>query len=254
MKIKGRKKLIFMIKICSLEFLNKEFFDVDVMSKDGTVLFKSGDKISPELLLKLYFKELYSDKEPEEIRIPVVEPEEIKEPEILEELPKTEENIPASPLFFDEKKAQRISEYAVKIGELLEFSKEKSEELKKGAFYCKAALGEFSTKDLEDKNFKLKLANASYKIMKEELKLDEQIAETAKLYFKNYESKDLIIENKTLADTPYHHIVAIAECWEEMLSKNYTKEQAIEKMLKLGGNKFNIFVLHKFINMMREEK
>ena len=48
-----------MIKICSLDFLNNELFEADVMTADGRVLFNSDDKVTPDRLLILYFKEIY---------------------------------------------------------------------------------------------------------------------------------------------------------------------------------------------------
>jgi len=50
------------------------------------------------------------------------------------------------------------------------------------------------------------------------------------------------------------NIVSIASFWSKLLSKNYIKEQALMKMLKLGRNKFNVFVLHKFLSIVKEEK
>lgn len=48
-----------MIKICSLDFLNRENFETDVITADGVVLFQSGEEITPSKLLRLYFKEIY---------------------------------------------------------------------------------------------------------------------------------------------------------------------------------------------------
>ncbi len=47
-----------MIKTCSLDFANKETFEVDVKSADGRVLCKAGEDITPDKILRLYFKEL----------------------------------------------------------------------------------------------------------------------------------------------------------------------------------------------------
>ena len=49
----------FMIKVCSLDFLKKEVFDTDIKTSDGFVLFETGEKITPEIILRLYFKEIY---------------------------------------------------------------------------------------------------------------------------------------------------------------------------------------------------
>lgn len=48
-----------MIKICSLDFLNKDKFETDILDSDGNVLFYAGHEITPDLLLRLYFKDIY---------------------------------------------------------------------------------------------------------------------------------------------------------------------------------------------------
>ena len=47
-----------MIKVCSLDFLNKSVFGVDVKNAEGTILQRFDDPVTPEALLKLYFKEI----------------------------------------------------------------------------------------------------------------------------------------------------------------------------------------------------
>jgi hypothetical protein len=60
-----------MSKICSLDFLNREEFDLDIISTGGKKLFSKGDKVTPEVLLSLYFKDVLA-------REPVKTPEEIE--------------------------------------------------------------------------------------------------------------------------------------------------------------------------------
>ena len=63
-----------MIRICSLDFLNKDFFETDVKTADGKVLLAAGEKITPEVILELYFKEIYVDKPLEDVIVRPVGP------------------------------------------------------------------------------------------------------------------------------------------------------------------------------------
>src|SRR5574344_1637313 len=51
-----------MIKVCSLDFLNDDEFTVDIKSGDGTLLYSKGSKITPAILLKLYFREIFVEE------------------------------------------------------------------------------------------------------------------------------------------------------------------------------------------------
>lgn len=51
-----------MIKICSLDFINKNTFETDIKLADGRVLCAKGDKVTPELILRLYFKDIYVEQ------------------------------------------------------------------------------------------------------------------------------------------------------------------------------------------------
>ena len=84
-----------------------------------------------------------------------------------------------------------------------------------------------------------------------EKQLSEKIAEAARLYNKKYQISQIDLKDSNYSDLPYSHIVAIASHYDNLLGKNISKDEALKKMLQLGGNKFNIFILHKFIYMMR---
>lgn len=51
-----------MIKICSLDFINKNTFETDIKLADGRVVCAKGDKVTPELILRLYFKDIYVEQ------------------------------------------------------------------------------------------------------------------------------------------------------------------------------------------------
>lgn len=385
-----------MIKVCSLDFLNREVFDADIMSRDGRKIISSGDKITPGILLGLYFKELYVEKDlfqSEEVipqvtarveadnlelsesvaqveleyqavnadTVPSISPsvgaaefvenevgkssEEDLEPKVVEfsgldaeaeeiephvvqfsgldaevkkeaeenagprvvEFPgldkdaekeseekagprsiefsgldvKPKEKVPhtysgsdfaSSPepkgsfqgsapevervvdenLKFDEAESKKIAMYSVLVGKELGMSEAVLKELEQAAYYHKIGITRFKQADLSKKNFKLTLAEESYKILLNEMVLPEKIAEVAKFYLRKYESGSFNLLIKDHSSIPFAHIVAITSYYSELRSNNHSKEEALMKMLRLGGNKFNIFILHKFIKKMRD--
>lgn len=393
-----------MIKISSLEFLNSKVFESDVMASDGSILFYSGDKVTPEIILKLYFKDIYVNELPweedleekakpeipdsifvskfedenlaetakeendvtlvelsgaskdsigvnvatsnviegvlgkseteavEEIELvssdiskekiqeesteeeqiaavvdeieelsteaeeitqtPILtEPQEIKEEEttieitvapepvaaetstssvvtktrskhskspsvannVLEEEPQVEvkEEIKPEdmPLSFDEELANRIVANSIKIGKILKYSPKELQELEQVAYYCNIGISKFKRADLEKSNFYKMKIYASYEYLIKNETISADLAEIVKHCGSNYDSNAFPLDSKI----PFFHIVAITSYYEDLLMKNNSKTSTLNKMLQIGGNKFNIFILHKFIRMMREE-
>lgn len=341
-----------MIKICSLDFLNRESFETDVMTAEGNVLFKSGEKITPNILLRLYFKEIYikealkeqlsaeastiavgivadektamvgesSNKNTtQEEQIKSAEPRSIesgstedvenatKGPRLVDSPIKEEKELSSGPksvnienseesadgskkgpkladinkmdnvneknnedlvlgeksdkeaevenedpdnmqLVFDENQASRIVEYSLKLGKLLKFSANDLKELEQVAYYCNIGISEFKKSDLSKKGFRKMKAFASYEKLLSEKNVSEKIAEMVKFCANNYESDAFPLNSQI----PFHQIVAITSFYEELLMQNNSKQTTLLKMLQIGGNQFNIFILHKFIKMMRE--
>lgn len=317
-----------MIKICSLDFLNKETFEADVLTADGRVLFNSHDKVTPERLLILYFKEIYSkeplvEKKPKRAAL-TPEAAKLKQealaaksksttektisgPRSAETAASDKELVAAGPrtaeafeeataeatgsgpktiessafqatkkanapyglnasslelsasevaeeepeiiqLVFDEELAKRISKHCVMLGEMLKFSKKELNELSQAAYYHDIAISQFTNIDAAKKGFKLMKAHASYETILHSLKLSESIAEAAKSCAYDYDSDAFSLDTQI----PYCHIISIVSYYEGLLLRNSSKEATLNKMLQLGGNKFNIFVLHKFLKMMRD--
>lgn len=381
-----------MIKICSLDFLNREVFETDVMSVDGEVLFPSGETITPEILLRLYFKEIYiaqpltekervvnmvsatvyadvnaqaieqtdiepvsdnefayeennfvvpqvdlleeeenkkkkdkkgpkiisqdtedeneietktkkgpkaaelkiddeeideknshfasSEKDNKEIKGPKqaglnFDDETEEETEIIKgpkaaglskfeaeeetsarvksfaigeevEIPAIE---PENEYFeFDEEKAKRTVQHSLQMGKIIGYSKEELKELEIVAYNCDIGITNFKKTDINKKGFRKMKAIASYEKLKEDGVIPYHLAEMVKSCTSAYESDSLSLEAKI----PYSHIVAIASFYEDALSKGKDKSTILLKMLQLGGHQFNIFVLHKFIKMMRD--
>lgn len=352
-----------MIKICSLDFLNREVFETDIMTVDGRILFHNGEKITPNILLRLYFKEIYI-KEPlpekelaeayspmilhaaleetaemipkltnpnkidEEMAIaskssntdeveeekikgskafetnPIEEKEEtIKGPRVADIKIKEENNSSSGPknadlnldekatkevdsayvskmennqekienysdvgkdfnkeagneieesedalLVFDEEQAKRIVEHSLKLGKLLKFSANELKELEQVAYYCNIGISEFKKSDLRKKGFRKRKAFAGYEKLLNEGKVNEKIAEIVKFCANDYESDSFPLNSQI----PCHQIVAVTSFYEELLMQNNSKQATLLKMLQIGGNQFNIFILHKFIKIMRE--
>lgn len=387
-----------MIKTCSLDYLNKEFYETDIVTADGRVLVSAGDKVTPDVLLALYFKEIYipdvsnekgpqlgisdedelqeklpkppevnlddvseaisasevpsleeasgdekdlavgvaDNEEPDESKkeIPSVSQEEgvaewkmsdeetaegelksqdivkdkidsfladdeeeketvskVKPPTIDIDLseealddnsrkPKPaelnldsdefetsdstksqalsdegaasvtpEEDPETAPLKFDEEKAKKTSDYAAKLAKMLNFSTSEINDVKDAAYYYDIGISKFTKADIQKKNFRKAKALESYNILVNEKMMPERIAEAVKYSVSDYESSSFQLNSKI----PYNHIISITGFYSEFLTQGHSKEETLARMLQMGGNKFNIFVLHKFIKMMREE-
>lgn len=266
-----------MIKVCSLDFLNKDFFEAEILNSEGTVLVPKGTKNTPEMILRLYFKEIYVKEKPikkvteqeEEITqkkkaveqvastvtSPYIKPKEsvikaeaAQEDLIIEKTEKTDKTNVKKFLSFDEEQAKRVSAVSVEIGKLLKFSDKSIEKLEQAAYYHNIGRTKLTEEDLSKKDFIKKQSLEGYDILLNEKKLPEEIAQVAKYYIKNYDISDFKLND----EIPYSHIVAIASYYDNAVVKKLPKEEILTKMLQLGGNKFNIFVLHKFIKAKRE--
>lgn len=292
-----------MIKTCSLNFVNNEYFDTDVMTKDGRVLFSAQEKVTPELILRLYFKDIYIKEKP----VPVAAGVEQEQAEIQEEadlsvkaginaaVSTTERELgikasidiydeeepekqgikmprmtigsaplqkpdevseggagetePEDPVLgFDEEKAKKIAAASVKLGKMFNFSESELKTLEQAAYYHNIGINRFKKSDSTKKGFRKKLAEVSYNVLLNEMGMSPILAETAKFCVTNYEPKDFSLQEKI----PFHQIVAVTSYYDELYSKTNSKEKALAKMLQLGGNKFNTFVLHKFITIMKD--
>lgn len=283
-----------MIKICSLDFINKETFEADIMTADGRVLFYSTDVITPEKILKLYFKDIYTEKPLVERIVKSKEPageQLLKElnsitpvnetaeaetagPKLAEidddaaavakakakaleyaaatataEKPaEVEYDDSGDPLEFDEEEAKRVVEHSLAIAKELKFSEDRLKELEQAAYYHNIGVTKFTKGDLAQKDFRQRQALAGYEILKDEKKLSKSIAETAKYCVDNYNGYSF----KLTDEIPYYHIVAIASYYDRLINHGFTKSDALAKMLRLGGNKFNVHVLHRFNNIMKD--
>jgi len=242
-----------MIKICSLDFLNRNVFDIDILSSEGKILFPSGSKITPEILLWLYYKDIYSNnpiyKREQKKTEDIFDEDEICEIEDSFELP-IDENIDGF-LEFDEEQAQRVAQSSVILGQAIGMELQQIQELEKAAYNHNIGRTKLTEADLGKKDFKKKQAEAGYNMILTEKNLGEKIAEAARFYNRKCQCSQINLKDPNHKELPYSHIVAITSYYDEQLCKNISKDEILKNMLQLGGNRFNIFVLHKFIYIMR---
>lgn len=151
-------------------------------------------------------------------------------------------------LKFDEEVAKRLVDYSVKLGKELGFSKAELKEIEEVAYNYNIAITQFTTDDLLKRGFRKTKVRAAYEYLSKANTVSEKVIESVKLCANNYESESFALNAKI----PYHHIVAVTSYYEELLAQYSSKNKTLAKMMELGGNKFNIFVLHKFIRIMRE--
>lgn len=162
------------------------------------------------------------------------------------------EEDPNPPLEFNEEQAQRVAELSVRLAAVLSMGAKQQDEVKQAAYYHNIGRSKFRKLDLEEKDFKKRQAVAGYNHILNDLKLSPKIAEAAMFYNKKYQSSELNLKSGKQADFPYSHIVAVTNYYDELTSEGLSKSATLMKMLELGGNKFNVFILHKFIHMVRK--
>lgn len=235
-----------MIKINALDFLNKEQFGADLLSENGDVLFSAEDKITPNIILKLYFQDIFINEQISEIE-DTEEISQLTESDNSSKKPNLNLN---KPLKFNEEQAKRVVHYSLEIGKSLGLSQNELEELEQAAYYHNIGDIKFKQKDLLDKDFRKKRAEEGYNYILKDKGLSGKVADVAKLYIENYNCNTFDI-SKTTSATPFYHIIAITNYYDEYLTKTSSKEETIRKMLRLGRKKFNTYILHKFVTMMR---
>jgi len=286
-----------MIKICSLEFLNKKYFQTDILNKNGKILYEAGDEITPSIILRLFFKDIYAMELPGDIddesselnikakakfeatqkeknkkefaKIQLLEDAQIEKAKRTDETQKDKsENIaaeqhhmaqtsaPQAPVYleFDKEEATQVSSYAKIMGSLLGLKAKELKELEVAAYFYNIGKSKIKVEDANNTNFKKMQAQAGYELLKKDAKFTERIADTARTYILNYDATTFALKNDEghRSDIPFSHIVAIADYYYALEKKSVKKQEILSKMLQKGGNKFNIFILHKFINKMRD--
>lgn len=152
---------------------------------------------------------------------------------------------------FDEKTAETIANYSVQVGQYANFKEAQLEELWLTAYYHDIGKTKLDPSVMEEKDYKKQVTQASYEILASK-KASSKITEPLKFCvncINNYKSHLFKLDEPM----SFCHIISIVSYYQSLLDKKQTKEKAISIMLQHGGNKFNPFVLHKFIRIIREE-
>ena len=280
-----------MKRINALDFLNKPNFTIDVYAENGELLYPLGSVVTPEILLRAYFKRLYIKDEDENIYLEIDKDKdktkgtvtETQEPEVKESTDRQEKIVeevltksfqetpstshkkedetettptltidPEAHLEFDEKLSQAVAELSVRFAEHLDYATSEIAEIKQAAYYRNIGITSFTEKDKLSEDFKNDVGLESYKILKEKMNYPEKIAIVAKFYFKDYDVKNFKLNAKE--PIPYQYLIGITNFYVERMQEMEDKDKVLMLMLKEGNDKFNTFLLHKFINMMRNEE
>ena len=138
------------------------------------------------------------------------------------------------------------------LGKKLQFSENELNELEQAGYYHNIGVINLLKKDMLSKDFKKKRGEEGYTHILKELKLSENIAITAKLYLNNYECMNFEL-HKAKQKIPYYQIVSLAHYYYNS-SKYMPKEYVIQSILRLGSKKFNTFILHKFVDLLKNER
>lgn len=213
-----------MIKVNSLDFLNKEVFGIEIQDEMGTKLYSAEDKVTPDILLKLYFSSIFIQDEAD-----------------------VEDSVKG---FFDEEEATNVVKYSLIMADLLGYSENDKKDLEVAAYNHNIGTLMLAPESFDEADFVKTRSDEGYKYLKNQKGFSDAIANVSKLYLDKYNCNKFDISKKNKTRVPFHHIVAIANSYNTFL-KTMTKEESIMKLLRLGGNKFNIYILHKFINKMR---
>ncbi len=241
-----------MIKINALDFLNNDKFGVDLYAESGELICDSEVDVTPELLLMLYFKKIFV-KEPITPSASEASSEGNESQQQAEDaLIAASKNVKIEKIGFDEATANKVVEHCMVMATMLGLDSDAINTLQKAAYYHNIGSIDMLTDEIDDPNFKKKRAQLGYKYILEKLELPEKVAKVAKLYLSSYDSNRYELDKKNRANIPLHQIVAIASYYEEFLAQSSSKEEALVKLLRLGGNKFNIYLLHKFVYRMRK--
>ena len=217
-----------MSKICSLDFLDKQEFDLDIISSGGIKLFSKGDKITPEILLSLYFKEIFAGKsieisEDDEIENDKAEEQEqeqevgvsLDEQSNLEQLIADQTPETIETLEFDKEHADRIVQFSCDLGAIVKMPKKNLEELKQAAYYYQIGRIKMTENDLSNTDFEKKQADIGYDLLTLEMKMPTKVAEVTRMYLEDYNCLEFELNPKKSANVPYSHIVAIADYYDK---------------------------------------
>lgn len=262
-----------MKKICSLDFIKIEQIPTDVLDTAGNVILQANTKPDEQWILKYYFKDIYTEEvkvivqEPETVEVAELEteisednqidmeiegdesPDSTEDSELAEEETVEEENLDDKLEPYSEEQVNKISDIALKLSSMFGYSEPEKEKLKKIAKYCNISLDQFTKRDLKDKKFSLNKAKKSHEMLMTQPGVSDEVKNAIGGIVDVYDTVNFSLDPKI----PLTHIMFIIYIYEDLMLKfDNNKERVLEKMLQYGGNRFNVFVLHKFLKIVRE--
>ena len=223
------------------------------------MLYTETQKITPEIIMKLYFKNIFIDDiEIKEVvgtaniddtdtgSIEFNRKQNKQEPEVDYKKPEEDESI------FDEKEALEVQKYSELIAIDLELSEAEIKNIKLAGFIHNIG-DKFLTKEAKEKENYLELrSKLGYEYTYNKLKYPEAVSRVTKEYYRSSNLDNFDLSNKTIKNIPYSHIVTIAAYYAKHQNEYRSTEDILKKMIRVGGKLFNIYILHRFIRKIRE--
>lgn len=248
-----------MRQINALELLNKEFFGQTIFSENEEVLYTETQKVTPEIIMKLYFKKIFVDDteikevvEAEKIddtdtgSIGFIKKQNSQETEVENGLKEQKESI------FDEQEAVEVQKYSELMAIDLELSEAEIKNIKLAGYIHNIGDSFLTKEEKEKEDYHETRGKLGYEYTYNKLKYPEAVSRVAREYYKKSDLDNFDLSNKTIKNFPYSHIVTIAAYYVKHKSEYKNKDDALKKMIRIGGKLFNIYLLHRFIRKIRE--
>ncbi|MCQ2789564.1 MAG: hypothetical protein MJ229_04200 [bacterium] len=221
----------------------------ETLSKEDIVKSEIADAVShlqnaekkeeEKIVFQNTAKQELPEPEPEQDKYGSIQP---PEPEPEPELPKETDNLP-----FDEDFIGKLVAMTVEVGKLLNYAGGELEELKQAAYNCNLGVTKFTYGDLKTQDFENRKSAESFNLASQKGSISQNALNAIKLYPDRYNSAEFSL-NKRI---PYTHVLNIMCYYFRLKYCNFEQELILDKMLQAGGNKFNPFVLHKFVNVVK---
>ena len=136
------------------------------------------------------------------------------------------------------------------VAKMMQYNEQEMEILKTSAQYLYAECVNFAAKNAEKPDFFSKVIAAGIK-KAEEKGLGSEVVNSIK-YCRQIYTSDHNIDESFI--TPYSHILSLAISYDRLMAKYNDKGACLDILRKNGVNYFNVFVLHRFINYMRNSQ
>lgn len=144
--------------------------------------------------------------------------------------------------------SKEIEDNVVKLAKLLSMPADIVKDLGIAASICNLGVVNFKMKEMYNRDFEHKKARASYDLAMKKGQYSESVLNIVRDHARHYKTEVFNLSSKI----PACELLHIATVYSKFKYQGFSNEQALMKMLEKGGNEFNIFALHKFLRMMRD--